>query len=145
MRLPLHATAAVLALALCAPAFAQTATTGPVSPSATNIDPADTHSPISPRLPAPPVAPGANANQYLIAARGALQRGRTGEAQNALEMAETRLLDRSIVAGTNPVDNGPRIRRITDALNALGHGDRNQALQIVNGMLANMPAAQTSM
>ncbi len=144
MRLALLASATVLALATALPAFAQTATTGPMSNSATNLDTSDTHSVISPRLPAPDVPAGAGPRQFLAVAKTALQRGRTGEAQSALEMAETRLLDRSIVAGSSPVDNGPMVGKISDALTALGNGDRARASQIVDGLLASSGSASTS-
>ncbi len=145
MRMSLLASAALLAIATAAPAFAQTATTGPVSPSASNLAPSDTHSTISPRLPSPELPAGSSPMQFLAVAKTALQRNHTGEAQSALEMAETRLLDRSVVAGSNPVDNGPMIQQITDALNALGTGNRAKASQIVDAMLATSASAPAKM
>ena len=47
-----------------------------------------------PNLPTTLVGPNATPADYLRAAQQSLQAGRTGEAQQALEMAETRLLDR---------------------------------------------------
>ena len=67
----------------------------PMGTTASNIGPSNTNSPIAPNLPSPEVAEGAPAQTYLIAARNSLAAGRTGEAQQSLEMAETRLLDRS--------------------------------------------------
>ena len=140
MRLPLIAAAAIatgFSVAAFVPAaFAQTATTGPMSSTATNLAPSDTRSPISPRLPTPAVAPDSGPMQYLTVAKSALQRNRTGEAQSALEMAETRALDRSIPAGANPMDSRPMVKQITDALDALGHGNKARAQQIVDALIA---------
>jgi hypothetical protein len=69
------------------PAFAV-----PVDVRASNIAPADTRSTVAPVLPVPAVALSALPITFLQAARQALAGGRTGEAQEALERAETRLL-----------------------------------------------------
>ncbi len=68
----------------------------PRSNRASNITPSDTRSSVAPNLPSPPIGENASPRAYLIAARGALAAGRTGEAQQSLEMAQTRLLDRSV-------------------------------------------------
>lgn len=52
---------------------------------------------VAPRLPAPAVALDASPREFLLAARSALVRGRVGEAAEALERAETRLLDRAVM------------------------------------------------
>ena len=57
---------------------------------ASNIAPANTRSAIDPALPAPPVAPDSPPVEFLEAARTALNAGRTGETQQALERAEAR-------------------------------------------------------
>jgi hypothetical protein len=96
----------------------------PMSAQASNINPADTHSEIAPALPPPPVGPDASANDLLQAAQTALAQHRSGAAQEALERAETRLLDRSTVpdaAGTP--DQRPRVRAISAALDAIGRRD----------------------
>ena len=86
----------LLALGFCAVALAPVAfAQNPTSNKASNIGAADTASPIAPALPSPDLGPGAPPLAFLHAARAALATGRTGEAQQALEMAETRLLDRS--------------------------------------------------
>ena len=59
----------------------------PLSDRASNIGPGDTRSSIAPNLPAPPLGEDAPVQAYLQAARSALIAGRTGEAQQALEMA----------------------------------------------------------
>lgn len=68
----------------------------PTSNKASNITAQDTTSPIAPRLPNPPVPEGGTSHAFLVAARAALVGDRTGEAQEALEWAETRALDRSV-------------------------------------------------
>jgi hypothetical protein len=69
---------------------------------------------------------------YLVAARSALIGGRTGEAQQSLEMAETRALDRSVpLLQTGTPDRNPLVEDINRALQALGAGDRGRAVQII--------------
>jgi len=104
----------------------------PRSTKDANIVPADTRSAVAPDLPTPPVGPDAGADAYLQAAQNALSRGRTGEAQQSLEMAETRALGGSIPQGaaTIPGDTS-RVTRIHDALQALGEGDRQKAVQLI--------------
>jgi hypothetical protein len=137
----------VLALLLATPALAQTNDgarpgniigTGqslPRSDKASNIDSQNTQSELAPNLPAPP-ASGDNLQSLLLSARAALKAGRTGEAQEALERAETRALDRVIPAGTEhiPVERGLPAR-ISNALHALGAGRNGQAIAIINAAL----------
>ncbi len=79
---------------------------------------------------------------YLRAAQSALQAGRTGEAQQSLEMAQTRLLDRSVPMGqtNNPSDN-PAVSQMSQALKALAAGDRAQTMQLIQSAI---PAAMAS-
>ena len=125
--------AAVLCLApACAqPARAQTAgrdtppgLSGPASSRASNIGHADTPGGIAPHLPQPDAPEGSGPDALLRAADRALVEHRTGAAQEALEMAETRLLDRSteIDASGRP-DQDPRVLHVGAALQALGRGD----------------------
>jgi hypothetical protein len=108
----------------------------PQSNNASNIVPQDTTSTIAPNLPSPNVGEGASPRRYLEAARTALLVGRTGEAQQALEMAETRALDRSVpLFQTGVPSKSPLVGEIQQALDALGHGDRGQAVRIVEGAL----------
>jgi hypothetical protein len=72
----------------------------PYSNRASNINSADTHSVIAPALPAVNLGPNATAADYLKAALNALAANRTGQAQTALENAETLLLTRSVPEGT---------------------------------------------
>jgi hypothetical protein len=108
----------------------------PLSDKASNIAPGDTTSAIAPNLPSPPIGENASVRDYLVAARSALLLGRTGEAQQALEMAETRALDRSVpLFQTNAVDKNPLVGEIGQALQALGGVDRGRAVQIIETAL----------
>ncbi len=126
MRTLLLASAAVLALG--GTAFAQNAAGNPRSTTASNITGADTHSNLAPALPSPGVDLGPD--QLLMRANQDLTAGRTGAAQEALEEAETRLLDRATApSAANMPDNGPRIDAIRKALDSLASHDRAGAMQ----------------
>ncbi len=95
-----------------------------MSMQASNIGPADTHSDIAPALPAPSVGPDATADQLLQAAKMSLDKHQSGAAQEALERAETRLLDRSTEpSAANSPDQRPRVQAISQALSAIGRRD----------------------
>jgi len=86
----------------------------------------------SPTLPtyAPPTA-------FLEAARTALQGGRVGEAQEMLERAETRLLDRSVgLALADVPDNTRPVLDIGAARQALAVRDRPGAMHAIDDALA---------
>jgi len=105
-----------------------TGQSGPASNRASNISAADTHSVIAPHLPQPAVGTSASADSYLQAARNALQSHRTGAAQQALEMAETRLLDRSTpVNAADQPDQDAAVQQVANARAALGKGDTKGA------------------
>ena len=114
----------------------------PMGTRASNIDANDTRSTIAPNLPSPSLGPDSSPADYLRAAQASLQAGRTGEAQQSLEMAQTRLLDRSVPLGqtNNPSDN-PAVTQISQALQALAARDRAQAMQLIQ---AAIPAANAS-
>jgi hypothetical protein len=105
-----------------------TGESGPASNKASNISAADTRSDIAPHLPQPAVGSSASADRYLQAAQEALNSHHTGAAQQALEMAETRLLDRS-----TPVDEAAKtdqdavVQQVANARAALGSGDTKGA------------------
>lgn len=81
--------------------------------------------PIHTALPSPAVSGNAAPADILRAAQGALAAGRSGEAQEALEMAQTRLLDRSVQLGhTGDASGSPAVNLIRQALQALAAGDR---------------------
>ena len=130
MRTLLLKSAALFGLA-CTAAFAQpfahepgTGLSGPASAKASNITGSDSRSSIAPHLPQPPGGITEGPRGYLRAADRALAMHRTGEAQQALEMAETRLLDRSTPADAagQPSQN-PMVERVAEARRALGAGD----------------------
>jgi hypothetical protein len=101
-----------------------TGQSGPASNKASNISDADTHSAIAPHLPQPAVGEGATADSYLQAAQAALQSHKTGAAQQALEMAETRLLDRSTPVGAaQQPDQDAAVQQVANARKALATGD----------------------
>jgi hypothetical protein len=106
---------------------------------ASNIDQNNTRSLIAPNLPSPEVGENAGPVDFLRAAQAALQAGRTGEAQQSLEMAQTRLLDRSVpMSQTNNPSDHPAVMQISQALRALSAGDRKQAMQLIESAI---PAA----
>ena len=109
----------------------------PLSNNASNIVPGDTRSNIAPTLPASAAGPNATPHDYLAAARASLVAGRTGQAQQSLEMAETRALDRSVEPGqTGTPSSSQLVSEIRDARRALGNGDRAHAIQCIDLALA---------
>ncbi len=97
---------------------------GPASSRASTIDRADTPGGIAPHLPQPDAPADSGPDELLRAADRALADHRTGAAQQALEMAETRLLDRSTEIGASGrPDQDPRVLHVGAALQALGRGD----------------------
>lgn len=109
----------------------------PRSDKASNIGLSDTRSAIAPTLPPSTMGENAAAHDYLRAARASLVAGRTGQAQQALEMAETRVLDRSVPQGDASIPSDSRlVSRIRDARHALGGGDRAQAIAFIDLALA---------
>jgi hypothetical protein len=104
----------------------------PHSRRATNIERSDTRSAIAPALPSPNLGADATPDQYLQAAQNALQHRQTGLAQSAMEMAETRMLDHSVMPSrANEPDMAPGIRELHQARDALGQGDLARASQLV--------------
>ena len=81
-------------------------------------------------LPSPPLGDDASPADFLRAAERALVAGRTGESQQSMEMAQTRLLDRSVPLGTTGIPSDqPAIKLISEGLQALSAGDRETCLQ----------------
>ena len=117
---------APLVVAVSTAALAQ-----PVTPGSTVLSP----------LPSPNLPDGAKPSDALRAAQGALAAVRSGEAQDALEMAETRMLDRSVAIGTtgNPSDN-PTVAQIAQARQALAANDRSACMQLIQTALASATA-----
>jgi hypothetical protein len=93
-------------------------------------------------LRAPPVGSDASPRVFLLAARNALRQGRTGEAREALERAETRLLDRSVLsAGVRFPDRQPLVLDVGVARHALASGDRQSALRAIDDALVSLEQA----
>jgi hypothetical protein len=92
-------------------------------------------------LPSPNLAEDSRPSDYLRAAQAALAAGRTAEGASALEMAQTRMLDRSVPLGQtgNPSDN-PTIIQITQARQALAAHDRAASLQAIQAAIATATA-----
>ncbi len=111
-------------LALSGTAMAQSAPPPPQPPEST-----------------PAVEPGDRPSDYLRAAQGALALGHDGEAKEALEMAQTRMLDRSVPLGQTdrPSDN-PTVGQISQAMQALAMHDRLTGMQAIQHALASAAA-----
>ncbi len=92
-------------------------------------------------LPSPNLSEDAKPSDVLRAAEGALAAGRTGEAQDALEMAETRMLDRSVSLGqTNDPSQNPTVEQISHALQALTAHDRLTCMQFIGTAITSATA-----
>jgi hypothetical protein len=86
-----------------------------------------------PALPGPPVDDNARPIDYLKAAHEALTHGRTGEAQEALERAEARVLDRAVpLLQTSRQIDDPLVTQIRAARLALGSNDPTRAAQLMS-------------
>jgi hypothetical protein len=110
----------------------------PKSDKASNIVASDTHSVLAPTLPSPAVDMNSGPEAYLRAARTALVAGQTGVAQQSLEMAETRSLDRAMAPGqAGAASDNPMVGQIRDARRALGGGDSAGAIAIIDHALAS--------
>jgi hypothetical protein len=124
MRNLLYASVALLGLAASG-AYAQT-TAAPAGapPAGRGV--------IVPPLPAASVGANATPQQYLQAAQTALDHRQTGQARDALEQAETRLLDRSVAPSmAGQPDQNPAIKNIGDAREAIRRGDLAGAKQSI--------------
>ena len=157
MRQTILASATLMALACAVPAMAQgyspddtsgehwahqpgTGMSGPASSTASNTGYANSPSTIAPHLPQPMQGENAPPEIYLRDAQQALSRHQTGLAQQALEMAETRLLDRSTApeAASLP-DQRPEIAAVSHARHALGAGDVRAARNDIQFALSSAP------
>ena len=108
----------------------------PASGNASNITPGDTNSVIAPRLPSPAGGNG-SADGFLADAQRALDGGQTGLAQEALERAETVMLQRSVPADqANVLNQAPDVLQVKAARDALARGDVPAAKQAVQAAMA---------
>lgn len=103
--------------------------------TSSNMSPADTHSLLAPSLPAPDTTAD-TPEAYLAAARAAIAANQTGAAQEALERAESRALDRDVApsAADHPV-TGPLIDNIEAARAALAAGNGAGAIAAIDAAL----------
>lgn len=111
----------------------------PLSNNASNILPSDTSSVIAPRLPSPNVSDSSGPRDFLLAARQALAGNRTGEAQEALERAESRTLAGNVLAtDINQPSQQMAIRNIALARQALAAGNKAAAIQAIDVALQGL-------
>ena len=104
----------------------------PRSDKAGNINPATTNSELALNLPAPAADSFAG---LLATARADLVANHTGAAQEALERAETRALDRSIPVGTERMpDQAAEVAAIARARDALAAGDLRGAIAVIDAV-----------
>ncbi len=111
----------------------------PLSDKASNATSGDTRSLIAPRLPTPSAGDDSSPRAFLESAQRALVLGRTGEAQEALERAESRLLDRSVAPSRADTPSPqPVVKEVGDARRALAAGDRARSQQIIGQVLSRL-------
>lgn len=123
-------------LILLLPAAADPAFAAPLDLRASNLAPADARSAVAPALPVPAVALSAPPLSFLEAARRALAGARTGEAQEALERAETRLLDGTAQPGLAAPSMVPALATTRAARQALAVHDRAGAAREIDAAIA---------
>ena len=105
----------------------------PKSDKASNINGSDARSEVAPTLPRTGLGQNSAVRDYLTNARASLVAGRSGQAQQSLEMAETRALDGSVLQGeTMTPSSNPLVGQIRDARHALGSGDNAHAIQFID-------------
>ena len=107
----------------------------PYSDQPSNLEPSPL--PYGYRLPTPEVDENAPVSVFLSAARRALVAGRGGEAQEALERAESRALSRSVrPSRAGQPSRQPVVASISAARAALAGGDRMRVLELIDSALA---------
>jgi hypothetical protein len=113
----------------------------PMSTQASHIE-SSGRSTVAPRLPTPPGGENASAETYLRDAQNALRRHRTGEAQEALERAETAFLNNPAnpaapgEAGANPAQ-----QTTEDARQALGKHNIADAGRLIDQALSQVASS----
>ena len=111
--------------------------TPPQTPGTRSLVPSSPLPVIGPRVPLPPLMENDPPHAFLQAARSAVERGQTGEAQEALERAETRLLDRPVaISSAQEPEDRRALLDIGVARQALAAGGRAGALQAIDDALA---------
>lgn len=144
-RLAALPSAVAFACCLIPAAHAQSRGTASVSQHDSNITPADTRSITAPRLPESGTPSAGPPAAFLAAARRAVAAGRSGEAQEALERAETRLLDRPAAPGSGlQPDNRRAVLAIAAARRALAAQDRLGTVAAIDDALSPVGATQAA-
>lgn len=124
----------VFGLLLAATTAAQAQPSEPKSTQAGNI--LNGSNDVANQLPTSKTA-STTVSGILAAAVSALKAHHTGEAQEALEQAETLALDRTVAqSGANMPSNDPLIIDISEARNALGKKDIQRALRDTQAALS---------
>jgi hypothetical protein len=141
MRTLLLASAAVFGAALAMPVLAQDhAAPAPASTASSS----GKHGVIVPPLPVPSLGPEATPGQYLQAAQQEVTRHHAGAAQEALERAETRLLDRATAPSrADQPDNAPAIQDISQAIAAVRKHDWQAASQHIDAATRQVQMARS--
>lgn len=120
----------------------------PSSTQASNTNRHNTRSDIAPRLPTPSQGANGTPQQYLRDADRALASNRTGAAQEALERAETRLLDQQAANGNPNAGQSAAVQAVSQARRDLANGNtrgaRDAIRTAVNGGGNNAVGAGTS-
>lgn len=111
----------------------------PLSKKPANLAPLPSGSVIAPRLPSPSLGENATAKDYLMAARAAISQGELGMAQEALERAETWVLDRSVRPSQvrNQITD-PVVEEISGALRALAANNAAEAQRRIDAALGKL-------
>ncbi len=118
----------------------------PLSATRQQREPGEHASLIAPSLPTPERGDGSPPRAFLEAAQRALVLGRTGEAQEALERAESRLLDRSVAPSRAEDQRGNRLvsRLATARRGACGGGQGTRAADHRRGARAHAGLTRTA-
>ncbi len=137
---------AILLAFAAVPALAQTTpgAVGGKQPSSTmpsNVGPGSTHTLWSPQLPTPPVSEDSPPSAFIQAAETAIAAGRLGEAQEAIERAESRVLNRSVrPSKAGEASQQALVQQLSEARQALARGDRAGAVAQLARARANPEA-----
>ena len=109
----------------------------PQTTGARSFEPNDPYSAIAPQTPLPPVRENDRLHAFLEAAWSAVDRGQSEEAQDALERAETRLLDRAVAMNSaQKPDDRHAVLDIGVARQVLTARDRPGALRAIDDVCA---------
>ena len=93
-------------------------------------------------LPAPMLDDHATPQAFIQAAQHALAAGRVGEAQEAIERAESRALTRSVKPSqADDPSRQPLVQQLSQARQALAAGDRMRAVTLLEAAAKNPEAS----